>query len=254
MFYIIVFIFGSIWGSFSNVCINRIPDNISVITGRSHCPQCKKQISWHDNIPLFSFIFLKARCSHCSAKISFKYFIVELVAALSFVFIFYLFGVTLTCFLFFVLSIGFIIIFFIDLKHFIIPNEITYPLMLVGFLKSFDPNLNVYLFPNFINSLIGGFFGYILIWLIIFIYKKLRNIEGMGLGDAKLLSVIGFWFGWISIPFVIFFSSAVALISVIPDLIKKKKKLSSQIPFGPYLIIGCVIFLFFNNQIKLFLN
>ena len=254
MFYIIVFIFGSIWGSFSNVCINRIPDNISVITGRSHCPQCKKQISWHDNIPLLSFIFLKARCSHCSAKISFKYFIVELVAALSFVFIFYLFGVTLTCFLFFVLSIGFIIIFFIDLKHFIIPNEITYPLMLVGFLKSFDPNLNVYLFPNFINSLIGGFFGYILIWLIIFIYKKLRNIEGMGLGDAKLLSVIGFWFGWISIPFVIFFSSAVALISVIPDLIKKKKKLSSQIPFGPYLIIGCIIFLFFNNQIKLFLN
>ena len=254
MFYIIVFIFGSIWGSFSNVCINRIPDNISVITGRSHCPQCKKQISWHDNIPLFSFIFLKARCSHCSAKISFKYFIVELVAALSFVFIFYLFGVTLTSLLFFVLSIGFIIIFFIDLKHFIIPNEITYPLMLVGFLKSFDPNLNVYLFPNFINSLIGGFFGYILIWLIIFIYKKLRNIEGMGLGDAKLLSVIGFWFGWISIPFVIFFSSAVALISVIPDLIKKKKKLSSQIPFGPYLIIGCVIFLFFNNQIKLFLN
>ena len=254
MFYIIVFIFGSIWGSFSNVCIHRIPDNISVITGRSHCTQCKKQISWHDNIPLLSFIFLKARCSHCSAKISFKYFIVELVAALSFVFIFYLFGVTLTSFLFFVLSIGFIIIFFIDLKHFIIPNEITYPLMLVGFLKSFDPNLNVYLFPNFINSLIGGFFGYILIWLIIFIYKKLRNIEGMGLGDAKLLSVIGFWFGWISIPFVIFFSSAVALISVIPDLIKKKKKLSSQIPFGPYLIIGCVIFLFFNNQIKLFLN
>ncbi len=254
MFYIIVFIFGSIWGSFSNVCIHRIPDNISVITGRSHCPQCKKQISWHDNIPLLSFIFLKARCSHCSAKISFKYFIVELVAALSFVFIFYLFGVTLTSFLFFVLSIGFIIIFFIDLKHFIIPNEITYPLMLVGFLKSFDPNLNVYLFPNFINSLIGGFFGYILIWLIIFIYKKLRNIEGMGLGDAKLLSVIGFWFGWISIPFVIFFSSAVAFISVITDLIKKKKKLSSQIPFGPYLIIGCVIFLFFNNQIKLFLN
>ena len=254
MFYIIVFIFGSIWGSFSNVCIHRIPDNISVITGRSLCPQCKKQISWHDNIPLLSFIFLKARCSHCSAKISFKYFIVELVAALSFVYIFYLFGLTLTSLLFFVLSIGFIIIFFIDLKHFIIPNEITYPLMLVGFLKSFDPNLNVYLFPNFINSLIGGFFGYILIWLIIFIYKKLRNIEGMGLGDAKLLSVIGFWFGWISIPFVIFFSSAVALINVIPDLIKKKKKLSSQIPFGPYLIIGCVIFLFFNNQIKLFLN
>ena len=156
--------------------------------------------------------------------------------------------------LFFILCIGFVIIFFIDLKHFIIPNEITYPLILIGFFKSFDPNLNIFLFPNFINSLIGGLFGYIIIWLIIFIYKKLRNKEGMGLGDAKLLSVIGFWFGWISIPFVIFFSSAVALISVIPDLIKNKKKLSSQIPFGPFLIIGCLIFLFLNKQIKLFLN
>ena len=114
--------------------------------------------------------------------------------------------------------------------------------MLVGFLKSFDPNLNVYLFPNFINSLIGGFFGYILIWLIIFIYKKLRNIEGMGLGDAKLLSVIGFWFGWISIPFVIFFSSVFALIWVTPSLIKKSKNFTSQIPFGPYLILAAILF------------
>ena len=236
------------------MCIHRIPDNLSVIYGRSHCPACKKQIKWYDNIPLLSFIILKAQCRDCSVKINSKYFMVELNTALSFVFIFYLFGLTSTRLLFFILSIGFVIIFFIDLKHFIIPNQITYPLILIGFFKSFDPNLNIFLFPNFINSLIGGLFGYIIIWLIIFIYKKLRNKEGMGLGDAKLLSVIGFWFGWISIPFVIFFSSAVALISVIPDLIKNKKKLSSQIPFGPYLIIGCLIFLFLNEQIKLFLN
>ena len=211
------------------MCIHRIPDNLSVIYGRSHCPACKKKIKWYDNIPLLSFIILKAQCRDCSVKINSKYFMVELITALSFVFIFYLFGLTSTSLLFFILCIGFVIIFFIDLKHFIIPNEITYPL-------------------------IGGLFGYIIIWLIIFIYKKLRNKEGMGLGDAKLLSVIGFWFGWISIPFVIFFSSAVALISVIPDLIKNKKKLSSQIPFGPFLIIGCLIFLFLNEQIKLFLN
>ena len=126
--------------------------------------------------------------------------------------------------------------------------------MAIGFLKSFDPNLDINLFPHFIDSLIGGCFGYTIIWLIIFVYKKLRNKEGMGLGDAKLLSVIGFWFGWISIPFVIFFSSFVALISVIPDLIKNKKKLSSQIPFGPFIIIGNLIFLFLFDQIKLFLN
>jgi leader peptidase (prepilin peptidase)/N-methyltransferase len=126
--------------------------------------------------------------------------------------------------------------------------------MIIGLLKSFDPNLNTTLFPNLVNSLIGGLFGYIIIWLIIFTYKKLRNKEGMGLGDAKLLCVIGFWFGWASIPFVIFFSSVIALLSVVPDIIKNKKDLSSQIPFGPYLIIGNLVFLIFNEQIRLFLN
>lgn len=254
MLYLIAFIFGSIWGSFSNVCIHRIPDDISVVTGRSHCPSCKTLIKWHDNIPLFSYLFLKAKCRGCSAKINIKYFLVELISAINFVVIFYFFGVSLTTLLFFILSICFVIIFFIDLKHFIIPNELTYPLMIIGLLKSFDPNLNTTLFPNLVNSLIGGLFGYIIIWLIIFTYKKLRNKEGMGLGDAKLLSVIGFWFGWASIPFVIFFSSVIALLSVVPDIIKNKKDLSSQIPFGPYLIIGNLVFLIFNEQIRLFLN
>ena len=254
MFYIIVFIFGSIWGSFSNVCIRRIPNNTSVIKGRSHCPSCNKLIKWYDNIPLISFLILKARCRDCSTTIDVKYFIIELISALNFVLIFYLFGFSSTTILFFVLSIGFLIIFFIDLKHFIIPNEITYPLMMLGFLKSFDPNLNLNLFPNFIDSLIGGFLGYIIIWLVIFIYKKFRNKEGMGLGDAKLVSLIGFWFGWISIPFVIFFSSTIALIKVIPDLIKNKKNLSSEIPFGPYLIVGCLTFLILNSQIRLLIN
>jgi leader peptidase (prepilin peptidase)/N-methyltransferase len=252
--YLIAFIFGSIWGSFSNVCIHRIPDDISVVTGRSHCPSCKTLIKWYDNIPLFSYLFLKAKCRGCSAKINIKYFLVELISAINFVVIFYFFGVSLTTLLFFILSICFVIIFFIDLKHFIIPNELTYPLMIIGLLKSFDPNLNTTLFPNLVNSLIGGLFGYIIIWLIIFTYKKLRNKEGMGLGDAKLLSVIGFWFGWASIPFVIFFSSVIALLSVVPDIIKNKKDLSSQIPFGPYLIIGNLVFLIFNEQIRLFLN
>ena len=250
MSYIIVFILGSIWGSFSNVCIHRLPDNKSVSRGRSYCPSCKKQIRWYDNIPIFSYVFLKAKCRDCSAKINVKYLLVELICALSFVWFFYLFGLSLTTLLFFILSIFFIIIFFIDLKHFIIPNELTFPLMAIGLLKSFDPNLNQYLFPNFLNSLIGGVAGYIIIWMIIFIYKRLRNKEGMGLGDAKLLSAIGFWFGWISIPFIIFLSSVIALLSVIPSLLKRSKSLSSQIPFGPYIIIGTLVYLFFENSFK----
>ena len=254
MSYIIVFILGSIWGSFSNVCIHRIPSNKSVVKGRSYCPACNKQIRWYDNIPLLSYIFLKAKCRDCSAKINVKYLLVELISALSFVWFFYLFGLSLTTLLFFILSIFFIIIFFIDLKHFIIPNELTFPLMAIGLLKSFDPNLNQYLFPNFLNSLIGGVAGYIIIWMIIFIYKRLRNKEGMGLGDAKLLSAIGFWFGWISIPFILFFSSFIALVLAIPSLINKSKNLSSRIPFGPYLILGCILYLLLLEKIILYLS
>jgi len=125
--------------------------------------------------------------------------------------------------------------------------------MFIGFVKSFDTNLNQTLFPNYLNSLIGGLTGYFIIWLIIFLYKKVRNKEGMGLGDAKLLSAIGFWFGWMSIPFVIFFSSLIALIFVIPSLVKKSRNLSTEIPFGPYLIIGCLIFIIFGNDLKLIL-
>ena len=126
-------------------------------------------------------------------------------------------------------------------------------MMVLGFVKSFDPNLNP-IFPNYTNSLIGGIFGYLIIWTIILFYKKIRNKEGMGLGDAKLLAVIGFWFGWVSIPFIIFLSSTIALIIVIPDLLKKSKKLSSQIPFGPYIIIGTIAYLLFQNKlVNLFL-
>ena len=126
--------------------------------------------------------------------------------------------------------------------------------MAIGFLKSFDPNLNQYLFPNYANSFIGGVVGYLIIWFIIFAYKKLRNKEGMGLGDAKLLSAIGFWFGWISIPFILFFSSFVALGFAIPSLMNKSKTMSSQIPFGPYLVLGCVLYLLLIEKIIKYLN
>ena len=253
MYYLAFIIFGSLWGSFANVCIYRLPENKSVITGRSSCPNCKNKIPWYDNIPLLSFILLMGKCRLCKKPIDLQYFIVELISAISFVSIYYFFGLTLAALLLLILSIFFIIIFFIDLKHFIIPNVLTFPLMIIGFLKSFDPNLNQTIFPNYINSLIGGLVGYSIIWLIIFIYKKIRNKEGMGLGDAKLLAVVGFWFGWVSIPFVIFISSVVALILVIPSLINQSRKMSSEIPFGPYIIIGCILYVTFANQIKYFL-
>ena len=250
MFYFAAFVLGCIWGSFSNVCIYRLPNDQSVVKGRSFCTSCKEQIKWYDNIPFLSFIFLKGKCRKCGNKISSQYFLVEFISAISFIIVYHLYGISITTLLLIILSIFFIIIFFIDLKHFIIPNELTFPLMLIGFVKSFEPNLNQTIFPNYINSLIGGVFGYLIIWLIIFFYKKVRNKEGMGLGDAKLMAVVGFWFGWASIPFTIFISSFVALVFAIPSLLKKNKNMTTQIPFGPYIIIGCIIYVSFANQIK----
>ena len=244
---IFVVILGGLWGSFANVCIHRLPQNKGVVSGRSHCPKCKKEIVWQDNIPIISYLILKGKCRKCKRKISSQYPMVEMINILLFLIIYFLFGISLTTILLMILSLSFLIIFFIDLKHFIIPNSLTFSMMILGFIKSFDPNLNS-IFPNYINSLIGGLFGYGVIFSIIYFYKQIRKKEGMGLGDAKLLAVIGFWFGWIAIPFVLFLSSIFALVFVIPDLIKKNKKMTSQIPFGPYIILATIFYLVFRNN------
>ena len=249
MDFLFVIILGGLWGSFANVCIYRLPLDKGVVSGRSYCPKCKKKITWKDNIPIISFFLLNGKCRKCKKTISPQYVLVEFLSILFFTIIYFFYGITLTTLLLIVLSLAFIIIFFIDLKHFIIPNEITFSMMALGFIKSFDPNLNT-IFPNYVNSLIGGFLGYGIIWSIIYFYKQVRKKEGMGLGDAKLFGVIGFWFGWIAVPFVIFISSVIALLSVVPSLLKNSRTMSSQIPFGPYIIIGTLIYLFFENSFK----
>ncbi len=252
MDFVFITILGALWGSFANVCIFRLPKSKGVVSGRSYCPKCKKQILWYDNIPIISYLVLNGKCRKCKKQITSQYVLVEILSLLSFLFIYFLYGISLTTLLLIILALSFIIIFFIDLKHFIIPNSLTFPLMILGFIKSFDPYLNP-LFPNYINSLIGGLFGYGVIWSIIFFYKQIRKKEGMGLGDAKLFAVIGFWFGWLSIPFIIFFSSIIALASVVPDLMKKTKKMNTQIPFGPYIIIGTLVYLVFENNLRFYL-
>ena len=248
---IFVIILGALWGSFANVCIIRMPQGKGVIVGRSFCVKCNKKIQWFDNIPIISYLLLKFKCRNCKTKISFQYFLVETISLINFLVLYLIFGISLTTLLLIILSVVFLIIFFIDLKHYIIPNSLTYSMMILGFIKSFVPNLDP-IFPNFLNSLIGGLLGYGIIWSIIYFYRQFKKKEGMGLGDAKLFAVIGFWFGWISIPFVIFLSSIIALLSVLPDLLRSSKKLSSQIPFGPFIILGTIFYLVFqDNFVKL---
>ena len=248
---IFVIILGALWGSFANVCIIRMPQGKGVVVGRSFCVKCNKKIQWFDNIPIISYLLLKSKCRNCKTKISFQYFLVESISLINFLVLYLICGISLTTLFLIILSVVFLIIFFIDLKHYIIPNSLTYSMMILGFIKSFVPNLDP-IFPNYLNSLIGGLLGYGIIWSIIYFYRQFKKKEGMGLGDAKLFAVVGFWFGWISIPFVVFLSSIIALLSVLPDLLRSSKKLSSQIPFGPFIILGTIFYLVFqDNFVKL---
>ena len=141
----------------------------------------------------------------------------------------------------------YVIIFFIDLKHFIIPDSLNFGIIILAFAKNFLPNFNLFFTQNMTHSVIGGIAGYLSIWIIIYLYKTFKKIEGMGLGDAKLMAGIGLLFGWQSIPFVLFVSAVLGLLLVMPSLVEKKKNLKSKIPFGPYIITAGLIYFLFGN-------
>ena len=245
----LVFFLGIVLGSFANVCIHRLPKNKQVIIGRSFCPKCKKKINWYDNLPLFSFLILKMKCRNCNKKISPRYFIVELLTGITFLIIFLSFKSLVTLIFLCVLSLILIMIFFIDLENFIIPDVLNFSIMFIALLKNFLPNLNTSFIQEINQSIIGGIVGYLSIWIIIFLYKTIKKIDGMGLGDAKLMAGIGLLFGWQSIPFVLFISSVLGLIFVIPSLLSKKKNMRSEIPFGPFIIASSIVYFTFGDYL-----
>ena len=243
----LVFFLGVILGSFANVCIYRLPKNKQVISGRSFCPKCKKKINWYDNLPLISFLILKMKCRNCNELISTRYFIVELITGITFLLIFLSYNSLATLIFLSVLSLILIVIFFIDLENFIIPDILNFSIMFLALLKNFLPNFNTSLIHEINQSIIGGIVGYISIWLIIFLYKAIKKIDGMGLGDAKLMAGIGLLFGWQSIPFVLFVASILGLIFVVPSLLKKQKTMRTEIPFGPFIIVAGLIYFTYGD-------
>ena len=238
----LIFLLGVCLGSFANVCIYRLPKDKQIISGRSLCPKCKKKINWYDNLPLISFIILNRKCRNCKKIISFRYFIVELITGITFFIIYLNFDNFITIIFLSILSLILIMIFFIDLENFIIPDSLNFTIMGLAIIKNFFTNFNTNLVHDINQSLIGGIIGYLTIWLIIFLYKAIKKIDGMGLGDAKLMAGIGLLFGWQSIPLVLFISSILGLVFVIPSLIKKQKNMRSEIPFGPFIIISLLIY------------
>ena len=243
----LIFILGACLGSFSNVCIYRLPINKQIISGRSFCPRCKKKLNWFDNLPLISFLFLNGKCRKCKKVIPLRYFIVEITTGIIFLLIYLNYNDLSTIIFLLVLSLIYIIIFFIDLENFIIPDSLSFSVMAIALLKNFLPNFNTNFIHEINKSIIGGMVGYLSIWLIIYLYKVIKKIEGMGVGDAKLMAGIGLLFGWQSVPFVLFVSAILGLIFVLPSLLNKQKNMRSEIPFGPFIITACLIYFIYGD-------
>ncbi len=262
---LIALIFGLHVGSFLNVCIYRLPRSESIVTPPSHCPKCNKKIEWFDNIPLISYILLGGKCRNCKTTISPRYFLVELLTGLLFVFLMMKFGLSFNFFIFAVFTCILIIVTFIDFDHFLIPDVLVLPGIVLGLAVSVKNSLLVDLSPlffhvsyplsAFLNSLTGAVLGFVSLLFIAVLGEMLFKKEAMGCGDLKLLAMLGAFLGWRNVFFTIFASSLVGSVIGIVLILLKRKGRWEYIPYGPYLALAGIISIFWGDiLIAKFLN
>lgn len=279
----ILFIFGLVFGSFLNVVILRYSPGDKWLgfnkwlgtgsirgNGGSHCMNCKKELRWHELIPVLSFLFLRRKCGECKSVISWQYPLVELLTGFSFVVPFYFMNGGLAGIyaipngiIWLLAFMAFWIIWFIDFRHYFIPDELVIFIALLGlaniYLKTFYQGILMFggsflegysLIFNFsnsiwINHLLGSVIATVIFGLIIILSKG----RGMGMGDLKLIAALGLLMGWPDIIFAIIFSFLTGALASLYLLIRKEKTMKSHIPFGPFIILGSLITIFFGHQI-----
>ncbi|MFS4459680.1 prepilin peptidase [Bdellovibrio sp. HCB2-146] len=245
-FYVCFFIFGAIFGSFANVVIYRLPKEESIVKPGSHCYSCKKPVKWYDNIPIFSWFILRGKCRHCGAKFSFRYPLVEFITGVLFVLCYHYAGWTWSLPEYLLFCFGLVICTFIDIDHMILPDEFTLSGIVIGLVgAALNPQ------REFLDAFFGVLMGGGFLWAMAYIYYLFTKQEGMGGGDIKLLAWIGAVLGWKAIPFVIMSSAIVG--SVVGLILARKQKagLKTVIPFGPYLALGAICYLFGGETIAL---
>lgn len=234
MVYTILVLLGLVVGSFVGAVTYRIPRNLGFVWGRSFCDLCKKNLRWYDNIPIISFLYYQGRSRCCNKKISIRYPIIELVSALGAVALFYLFAFWQFTILYSLFTI-LLSIFIIDLEHQIIPDQLTWLILLLSFLFPIPYSLFPSLFSAFLLSLI---------LLILYLFTSGR---GMGLGDVKLAIPLGFILGlekgiyWLMISFILGGIVATVL------LLFRIAHLKTKIAFGPFLIVAFWIVLIYEK-------
>lgn len=238
---IVVFIFGAVIGSFLNVCIYRIPRKKSIIRPSSACPACEKPVRFYDNIPLVSYIALKGKCRDCGTPISVRYFIVELITAAIFMLIYRRWGLSYEFFIQIFFTAILIVISFIDYDFQIIPDILSIGGMVAGLILSFvRPGFRV------MDAVYGILIGGGVLFVIAYGYQLITKREGMGGGDIKLLAMIGSFSGFKGVLFSLVGGSVVGTLVGIPLMLMKGKEEGGRyaIPFGPFLSLCAVLYLF----------
>jgi leader peptidase (prepilin peptidase)/N-methyltransferase len=254
---LLAFFFGACVGSFLNVCIYRIPREESVVAPRSHCPNCNKLIVWYDNIPLVSYLVLKAKCRNCGVGITPRYFLVELLAAVLFLAVWNKYGFSaatphyeLIPIYWLVIS-GLILGTFVDFEHMILPDRVTIGGMIAGVgLSLLAPSMHAVHTPwlSLKLSLLGLAVGFGSLYGVGEIGRLIFKKDAMGFGDVKLMGAIGAFFGWPAVLFTIMTSSIFGSLVGVYLIVAKKYAWQSRIPYGPYIALACLVWMLGGNE------
>jgi len=244
---------GLLIGSFLNVCIYRLPRDLSVVSPRSHCPKCQATIRWYDNIPLLSFLVLQGRCRKCGARIPFRYPMVELLTAAAFFCAFWFLGASLAAVKFSVYGAILITLIFSDLEERILPDEFTIGGAILGVVFAFFVHLDWGLMAMVLHSarsqaLVSAAesaFSALLcagaLWLVAFLYQKVRHREGLGLGDVKMVAMIGAFVGTQTALLTLIAGSLLgALVGLFYIWFTGKDASTYELPFGTFLGIAAL--------------
>jgi leader peptidase (prepilin peptidase) / N-methyltransferase len=229
-------IFGLMIGSFLNVCISRLPVGESIVSPASRCPKCGKPIAWRDNIPVVGYLMLGGKCRYCHAPISLMYPAVEVATAICFVAQGLFFGDNLPLLAARLLFTAMLIVLFCtDLETMRLPNVITYPGIVIGVV------LSLFLPPGIVASVIGAAVGAAIPWTIRWVWYQVKGVEAMGLGDVKMLAMIGAFLGWKQVWVVLFIASLAGAIVGIVILRTRGRSLASRLPFGTFLAVAALV-------------
>lgn len=228
-------IFGALIGSFLNVCIYRLPLGKPIGMARSACRQCQRQLAWYENVPVVSYLALRGRCRTCRASISLQYPIVELLTAVMFAAAWWYYGPGLLLASRLIFGCALIVLFAIDLEHHLLPNAVTLPGIMVGFLFS------LMIEPGWRSSLIGIVIGGGVLWLIAEGYYRLRHEEGLGMGDVKMLAMIGAFLGWPLTLVTLMMASFAGSLIGLGMIASRRGGLKYALPFGTFLSLGAAL-------------